>query len=174
MKKGLLLIAFLVAGFTANAQKFGVKGGLNFSKVKVNTSGISEFAEGRTGFYVGGLVDFKLSEKFHLQPEILFSSEGSENLDFTFINVPVMAKYYIVKGLNIQVGPQFGFIADSDADTDSLKTLNLGVGAGVGFELPGGLFADARYNHGFSNLVKDGIATEFYERAFQIGIGYRF
>ncbi|WP_299104424.1 porin family protein [uncultured Tenacibaculum sp.] len=174
MKKGLLLIAMLAITLSASAQKFGVKGGLNFSKVKVNTLGVSAFAEGKTGFYLGGLVDFKLSEKFHVQPEVLFSLEGSDNLDFTFVNIPVLAKYYVTEKLNIQAGPHFGFILDSDANTDSLKTLNLGVDVGLAYELDNGLFFDVRYNHGISNLVKDGVGTEFYERAYQLGLGYRF
>ena len=86
MKKVLLLfIAIVAVGVTANAQQFGVKAGVNFSNININSQGVSASADGRTSFYVGGLVDFTISDKLHIQPEVLYSAEGSKNSDIRII-----------------------------------------------------------------------------------------
>ncbi len=173
MKKILLVVAMVAFGLTANAQKFGVKGGLNFSNITVNTSGLSASPDGRTSFYIGGLVDFTISEKFHIQPEVLFSSEGAKDADISFVNIPVMAKYYVAENFSLQAGPQIGFVVDAEGGTDGLETANFGLGLGAGYELEGGLFFDARYNFGLSNIAKaDGFEVD--TKSFQVGLGYRF
>src|SRR5687768_2381617 len=105
MKKiTLSIIAVLAFGFT-NAQetKFGVKAGVNFA----NLSGDDVFGDNSTkiGFNVGGFAEIKLSEKFAIQPEILYSTQGTKSeiegvdddifLNLSYLNVPVMARYYV-------------------------------------------------------------------------------
>lgn len=53
----------------ANAQeaKFGVKGGVDFASMRFEFNSASS-TETETGFYIGGLVDVAVSEKFHVQP----------------------------------------------------------------------------------------------------------
>lgn len=55
----------------ANAQ-FGVKAGYSMSK---STGKDGSFLP---GFYVGGLYDIKVSKSFYIQPQLLFSSEGTK------------------------------------------------------------------------------------------------
>ena len=174
MKKLLLVIAMVALGFTASAQTFGVKAGLNFSNVELNADGGSISPDSQTSFYLGGVVDFKISEKFHIQPEVLFSAEGFENFDMNFINVPVMAKYYITENFNLQAGPQVGFLVDAE-DTEGLNSVNFGLGFGAAYEIEGGLFFDARYNMGISDLTDSGSdGVELTTNTFQVGLGYRF
>jgi opacity protein-like surface antigen len=173
MKKVLLFIAIVAVGFTANAQQFGVKAGLNFSNINVNSQGISASADGRTSFYVGGLVDFTISDKLHIQPEVLYSAEGSKNSDISFVNIPVMVKYYFTEEFNLQAGPQIGFVADAEGGTEGLETANFGFGFGAAYELEGGLFIDARYTLGISDIAKAD-AYEVDTKSFQVGLGYRF
>ncbi|RAV29891.1 porin family protein [Sinomicrobium soli] len=194
MKK-LLLVAVMAFGFvcTAAAQEvtFGVKAGLNFSQLKVDLDGIgSGSSDGRTGFYLGGLADFGLSEKFHIQPEVLYSNEGAKGVDeygekadasISFINIPVLAKFYVVEGFNIHAGPQLGILVDADGGTDELKTTNFSLAFGAGYELSSGLFFDARYNLGLSDITDlgeeyeaAGLDFSMKTRAFQVGFGYRF
>ena len=173
MKKLLLVIAMVAAGFTANAQTFGVKAGLNFSNVTAKDSGVSISPDGATSFYLGAVVDFELSEKFHIQPEVLYSAEGFEDFDMSFVNIPVMAKYYVAEGFNLQAGPQVGFLVDAEDGTDGFKSVNFGLGLGAAYEMENGLFFDTRYNFGLSNLA-DFDGAELNTKAFQIGVGYRF
>ena len=187
MKKIILTIAVVMAATFANAQDkkesnaksdivFGVKGGY------ANTNFGGDFdTKAASNFYIGGLVDFHITEKFHVQPELLYSMEGSNedesNLDF--IRIPVMAKFFLGEGFNLQAGPELAFVAGGGAIKDSLKSMDFGLGFGAGYELSSGLMFDARYNLGLSDLndFPSGSGLEdakITTNSFQIGLGYRF
>src|SRR5690606_21065628 len=99
MKKIILTVAAVFAFGVANAQdgaQFGVKAGLNMSNITGDFD-----ADGATSFYVGGLVDLTISENFHIQPELLYSMEGADEASISYLRIPVMAKYYVMEGLNL-------------------------------------------------------------------------
>ncbi len=180
MKKTLILLAAIIAyGTNLSAQNvtFGVKAGANFSNLKIEFDGSGASPDGATSLYVGGLVDVGISDKVHFQPELLYSIEGAEDAEVSFINVPLMLKYYLVEGFNIQAGPQIGILADAEGGTDGLKGTNFGLNFGAAFELVGGFFADARYNLGVSNIAEEEPGFEDIKlrtKGFQLGVGYRF
>jgi hypothetical protein len=173
MKKIILsAIAVMAFGF-ANAQgvKFGVKGGLN------NTNWTKDAdTDAKTSFYIGGLVDLSVSEKFHIQPELLYSNEGADDdLGVSYLRVPVMAKYYVAEGFSLQAGPEVAFKIGTEEDEvdEFTKSIDFGLGFGAGYELTNGLFFDARYNLGLSN-ISDFDGVEFGNSGLQVGLGYRF
>ena len=173
MKKIILSVVALMAFGYANAQssdmKFGVKAGFTSS----NFTGDAE-SDGTTGFYVGGLADFMVTENFHVQPELLYSMEGAKDAKLTYLRIPIMAKYYIMEGLSLQAGPELAFVAGGDSDIkDNVKSLDYGLGIGGGYELSSGLMFDARYNLGLANIVKEGDG-KIGTASFNIGLGYRF
>ena len=181
MKKVLFsAVALLAFGF-ANAQdskggstdmKFGVKAGYS----STNFTGDADGGDARGGFYIGGLVDFAVSEKFHVQPELMYSTEGAaDDLGVDYLRIPVMAKYYVAEGFSLQAGPEIAFkIAAEDDITDEFtKSMDFGLGFGAGYELASGLMFDARYNLGLSN-ISDVDGVDFGNAGFQIGLGYRF
>lgn len=180
MKKIILTMAAVFAVSFANAQdkkggssemKFGVKAGY----ANTNFGGDAE-TDAASNFYIGGLVDFTISEKFHIQPELLYSMEGADNDEtgLNFVRIPVMAKYYVAEGFNLQAGPQFGFVAGGDAIKDSLKSFDYGLGIGAGYELESGLFFDARYNLGLADLNDTPFDAKITTNSFNVGLGYRF
>ena len=185
MKKIILTIAVVMAATFANAQDkkesnaksdivFGVKGGY----ANTNFGGDAD-TKAASNFYIGGLVDFHLSEKLHIQPELLYSMEGSDEdeLNLDFIRIPVMFKYFVGEGFNLQAGPELAFVAGGGAIKDSLKSMDFGLGFGAGYELSSGLMFDARYNLGLSDLNDDTTAfgdAKITTTSFQIGLGYRF
>jgi len=178
MKKIILTMAAVFAVSFANAQdkggssdmKFGVKAGLNNS----NFTGDAD-TDAKTSFYVGGLVDFAVSEKFHVQPELLYSMEGADNdeADLNFIRIPIMAKYYVAEGFSLQAGPELAFVAGGGDIKDFTKSMDYGLGLGAGYELTSGLFFDARYNLGLAN-ISDVDGVDFGTSSIQVGLGYRF
>jgi opacity protein-like surface antigen len=183
MKK--LLFFLMISGvFAWNVQSqdlhFGVKAGANFSNLKISSDFGGVSPDGATSFYVGGLADIGFSEKFHVQPEILYSMEGAKDADISYLNIPVMLKYYLIEGLNIQAGPQIGVLLDAEGGTDGLKSSNFGVNFGAAYELAGGFFVDARYNLGLSNIADVEVDPDFggdfslKTKGFQLGVGYRF
>jgi len=180
MKKIILTVAAVFALSFASAQekkggsdsdmKFGVKAGYTSSNFTGDV--VTEGANG--GFYIGGLVDFSVDEKFHVQPELLYSIEGAKNAKLNYLRIPIMAKYYVADGFSLQAGPELAFKAGGD-DTvkDSAKSLDYGLGFGAGYELSSGLMFDARYNLGLNNINDNG-GGSVKNVSFQIGLGYRF
>ena len=194
---GILMIGAIT---TANAQSsdaltpsFGIKGGVNFASI---TGDDFDSPDSRTSFHVGVLAEFPLTEMFSLQAEALYSGQGFESdLDgeifggegkveyqLDYINVPVLAKVYILDGLSIEAGPQFGFKVneeidanansdDGDLNLDEAEDFDFGVAAGVTFETPMGLFATGRYTQGFTDIVNN---RDIKNSVFQIGVGYKF
>ncbi|GEC77892.1 porin family protein [Flavobacterium aquatile] len=173
MKKVILTVAAVFAFGFANAQevKFGVKAGY----ANTNFGGDAE-TDAASNFYIGGLADISISEKFHVQPELLYSMEGADNEEtgLDFIRIPVMAKYYVADGFNIQAGPQFGFVAGGEDVKDSLKSFDYGLGFGAAYELTSGLFFDARYNLGLADLNDTEFDGKITTNSFNVGLGYRF
>jgi opacity protein-like surface antigen len=181
MKKNLfflIAIGMFCTGIQAQGITFGVKAGANFSNLKISfDSEGGASPDGATSIFVGGLLDVGLTEKIHFQPEIQYSIEGAKDGDITYFNVPLMLKYYLIEGLNIQAGPQLGLLVDAEGGTDGLKSSNFALNFGAAYELVGGFFVDARYNLGLSNIAEEdpGFADfKVNTKGFQLGVGYRF
>lgn len=179
MKKVILLTMFLVLGTVAtNAQgvKFGVKGGANFSNFKGDFN-----SDNITSFHVGGFVELGVTPSFSVQPEVLYSSqgakvEGADDINFDYINVPVMARFYILPDvLSIDAGPQFGFLVNDNFDDvpGDFKTKNFdfAVAGGVTVNLVKGLFVSGRYVVGLTDTTED---AEVKNMTAQVSVGYKF
>lgn len=188
MKKiRILLLALFVVGASASAFSqaqfsLGVKGGLNFANLDV--SSLSGTYNNRTGYHLGAFGLFKFS-KIGIQPEIIFSEQGSEVKDpqlgsfesnFSYVNIPIILKLYTVAGINLQAGPQFGFLTSAklgdESIKDEIKGSDVSLGLGVGWDLPFGLTIDGRYNLGLSD-VSDDSASEIKNQVWQVSVGYK-
>ena len=180
MKK-LFLILFVVGiSLQASAQvqvALGVKAGANISKFDV------EGAKNYTGIHGGAFALFKLT-KIGIQPELLFSQQGvkfkdvdTQTLKTSYVNIPVMVKLYLVAGLNIQAGPQFGFLTSAELEgddaKDAFKKSDISANIGLGWDLPFGLMIDARYNLGLSDVNDAPNADELKSRVIQVSVGYK-
>lgn len=186
MKK-LLVVAVLVMGSVgAYAQAgigIGVKGGLNFAKLD-GTAGVQSNFESRTGYHFGAFTLIKIG-KVGIQPEVLFSKQGSKvakpntddvDANFSYINIPVIVKLYTIAGINLQVGPQFGFLSRAEIDNQdvsgSFKNSDLSLALGAGWDLPFGLKIDARYNLGLSKIEDDASYQNIKNQVIQLSVGY--
>jgi opacity protein-like surface antigen len=194
MKKLLIVAAIAVFGMgVSNAQdiSYGVKAGLNLA----NFGGDDEFTdgfEGLTSFHIGGFAQIGISDKFMIQPELIYSQQGAqdeEDSDFklrlNYLNLPIMAKYMVADGFSLEAGPQVGFAisrkftdGDNDVDVDDeIKALDFGVGIGAGYELPSGLMFSVRYNLGLANLLEDDFGGDNFtlnNNVLQVSVGYKF
>jgi len=192
LKITLLVIAFAGISQLASAQAqfaVGIKGGLNFAKLDVSGS-FSDNYKGRTGYHAGAFALVKVG-MIGIQPEVIFSRQGStlkvnsQNLDqnYDYINIPVIAKFYLPLGLNLQAGPQFGFLSKAEAETvvnnvvqtvdvkSAYKSSDVSLGLGAGWDLPFGLTIDARYNLGLTKINDGG--SDQKNRVFQVSLGYK-
>lgn len=195
------MAAVAVFGFSqAQAQEgvqFGVKAGVNFAKL---TGDDVEDADGRTGFHIGGVVEIPVSEKFSVQPELVYSQQGlqteydfeginvEEKWKLDYINIPVMAKFYVAEGFAIEAGPQFGFKASAkyeaegggesvEEDLDDVAGFDLSLGAGVSYKLANGLFFQGRYMFGLSNVDdsdESGFEDDLTNSVLSLSVGFMF
>lgn len=197
MKKICLLFVILCIGFTANAQKisFGFKGGLNSSWV---TGDSSDGVSPRIGVHLGVMSEFSLSEKFSIQPELIYSQQGAQqDVAFTldgftlqeeelkarhnYLNLPILAKYYITENFSIEAGPQIGFLLSAEQEgsgvevdaKEALKSIDFAASLGVSYKLNNGLNFSARYNAGLSDVNDvEGVTDENFNGVLQLSIGY--
>lgn len=195
MKKLLLIAVAALFSFTAlNAQvNFGVKAGVNFSDI---TGEMVDSFNGRTSLHFGVMSEFMLGEKFGLQPELQYSSQGSdydeEDFDISgtvkvdYLNIPVMANIYVADGFFFQAGPQVGFLlsatdeyeGEEDDIKDFLKGTDFGINFGLGYKLDSGLNFGARYNLGLSDNLDttefESEGAEYKNSVIQISVGWFF
>jgi len=196
------MFASAFSAFAQQEVKFGPKAGVNFSTLTNTTK-----AKMLTGFYFGGVAEIKFTDKFSVQPEIVYSSQGAKN-DYhqteglvsvhhhnhdklEYINIPIIAKYYVYQGLSIEFGPQFSFLTKAESKDDvtinnattefkrdfknEVNSFDFGVGIGLSYDLTNGFFANARYNFGLTSVGK---SNQYYKDSkngvTQIGVGYKF
>ncbi|MBI1767502.1 MAG: PorT family protein [Bacteroidetes bacterium] len=195
MKVCFVIVSFSLLSFAANAQAsvgIGIKGGLNFANVNATQSAGTTY-NNRTGYHFGAFTLIKLG-KIGIQPEVLFSKQGTKysysttNVDanFDYVNIPVILKLYTVAGINLQVGPQIGFLSGGDIKSTTsgatttqgaanfVKSSDLSIALGAGWDLPMGLSIDARYNLGVSdNNNVTGSSGNVKNQVIMVSVGYR-
>ena len=206
-----IALVLLACQFSFAQVKFelGLKGGLNFAGLNsVSTSSVQTTYGNRTGYHFGAYALIKIT-KIGIQPELLFSRQGQNftvnnkdySSNFDYITIPVMIKLYIAGGLNLQAGPQFGFLSSAKGDlinyannsanvtTDQdlsnfVKSSDVSLAVGAGWDLPFGLNITARYNIGLSDVNKytgttnnaqvSSLGTsEAKSQVVQISVGYK-
>lgn len=170
MKK-LLLSVIAMAAFVSftNAQetKFGATAGFLSANAKVEFMGIS-VTDSESGFYVGAVADFGISEKFHIQPELAYASFG----DGSALLLPIMAKFYVSEKFNIQAGPQLVFNLEETGDDYSSMYIDLG--AGVGYDISEKFFVEARYAFQLNDAYTGDEDFSTKIGFLNIGVGYYF
>lgn len=199
-KQLVIVCCILVASQQAYSQAqlaIGVKVGPNFANIDTKSSA-GENYKNRAGFHGGAFVLIKAA-KIGVQPEIIFSQQGSKveinsqnfESNFSYVNIPIMLKLYTVAGINIQAGPQFGFVTNAETPIqdqlnpdsytvvdvkDKMKGSDFTLGLGLGWDLPFGLTLDARYNLGLSRVFDEAPSNSTEDarnQVFQFSLGYK-
>ncbi|PVD50028.1 PorT family protein [Terrimonas sp.] len=192
MKKIIFLSVFTAAAFIGQAQiKFGIKAGANFSKFSGEDAKIEGLSpKFRTGFAGGGFVNIGLNEMFSVQPEVLYSMEGTTykqsgdkpaTYKTDYINIPVLVQYNNPSGFYAETGPQIGFLTSAKIGYDGnsadikegFKNINFSWGLGVGYKLSNGLGIGARYNLGLTKIA-DNDDANIKIGGFHVGLSYTF
>ncbi|HEX6335001.1 MAG TPA: porin family protein [Flavisolibacter sp.] len=214
MKKISLFVLALSVGTALVAQelrtpmavktRFGLKGGLNVAYFNVSDypAGGSPEAEQKKSINGGFLVNIPIGGMFAIQPEVMYSEQGSKmaqtttigtvtttqawEQDLKYINVPVMLQVKSPGGFFVEAGPQAGYlvsgkqIGPSNGETeneDKFRKWDFSLGAGLGYLSRIGLGLNARYNHGFSNVWDEDANmgnAELNNRVIQVGLVYHF
>lgn len=172
--RALFFIALMVLPLSNSAQSldFGPKLGANFA-----TFGDLSRLDNEIGFVGGAFLSLKFS-KIGIQTEVLYSQQGEDfeidQFDLDYINIPVALKFYLIGGLNLQLGPQFGFLINDNVIDDVVEgfeteTFDLHAFGGLGLDLPLNLRVDARYIFDISDNFTE---ASFNNGFFSVAVGF--
>lgn len=213
MKKMMMIVVMAVACLTTSAQNevgqitLQPKIGMNITNItgaEIVTGTSTEKANFMIDFAVGVEVEYGLAEKFSLAAGILYSRQGCDfgeakviigstssgwdkNQDkLGYLNIPIVANYYLAKGFAIKAGIQPGFLlsakkkvdgigltpSQNDDFKDACKSFDLSIPLGLSYETDN-VVIDGRYNLGVTKINKEG-DKDMKNSVIQFTIGYKF
>ncbi|WP_281310229.1 porin family protein [Flavobacterium flavigenum] len=174
--------------------EFGIKGGVNMSNF------YNEDADDKNmlfGFNAGVYATLPISDFVAIQPEILFTTRGSEleyntalasgstKLKLNYIEVPLLVRVNLTKNFNIHAGGYASYLVSSkatgegalefeqDFDTDNFNKFDAGLAAGVGLDF-NPISVGLRYNYGLTTFVKDGDnSSDLKNTNFSLYLSYK-
>ena len=181
MKKFMMMVAMAFATLTASAQ--AEAGTLTLKPfVGMNLANMTK-SEGdmKIGVAAGAELGYQVSDAFALTAGVGYSMQGVKldggKIKMDYLNIPVLANYYVVKGLAIKAGIQPGFLLSAKAgDTDikdGCKKLDLSIPVGLSYEISD-FVIDARYNLGLTKSFKGDDVAGTKHSVIQITLGYKF
>ena len=186
-----MIAALMVATLSANAQQMFIKpmAGMDLTTF----TGDVDDTKMKVGLVAGAEFGYNLSEQFGLTAGLLYSMQGSKYKDIDdaqkcdYLNIPIMANYYIIPGLAVKAGIQPGFMlsAKSKADehigngwveydhsgTDGYKKFDLSIPLGLSYEISD-FVIDARYNLGLTNVL-DNDNVKQKNSVIMLTVGYK-
>ena len=198
MKKIVLLLGGVILATGMSAQfSWGLKTGMNFSNL-IN----SDYSSLKTGMHVGLFGEYHAAKWFALQPELLYSHQGGSDVAsgndiisrqrtrLNYMTLPVMAKFYIIRNLSIDIGPQVGYAIrvnyfektiynQGDRVVEKRKwginsgdynAFDFSAAAGLTYKLTPGIGFSARYSYGMNDFLQNGNGRNgVIQAGFQIG-----
>ncbi len=180
MKKTILVTALVfVMSFSAKAQllQIGVKAGLNYA----NFSGTDIQTDAITSYHAGLIAEIKLLDKFAIQPELLYTTQGASYKDgineikneLGYIAIPVLAKIYLGKSFSLELGPQASFLLSKKGDftVNDPNTFDFAVDAGLGLKVTKQIFIQGRYVLGLTEVSTN---AQSKNSVFQLSAGLMF
>ena len=221
MKKMMMIAAMMVATLSANAQfepgTFSIqpKIGMNLSKVSNMPSiGEGSFKLDRSllaGAVIGAEAEYQIAKPFSLAAGLLFSMQGCQwedkdfkiegekievkdtKIELNYINLPIVANFYLFKGFAIKGGVQFGYLVGANAKCtqkggsytvsidesvkDNCNKFDVSIPVGVSYQVPTiPIYIDARAIFGLSDIGKKELDADVNSKnqVFQLTVGYKF
>lgn len=188
----LLLVVCCWLAIPAQAQiHFGVKGGLDVSKLSCSTDMFK--GDNRTGFFIGPMMEFTVPVLgIGIDAAALYAQSGlkaeskdgleSETETLKSIEVPINLKWTIglgsTLGVYLAAGPQFGFNLDDKLwDNIEAKKCAVSVSVGAGLKLIQHLQIGVNYNIGASKLANIGdenFEANIRKNSWQVSLAYIF
>ncbi len=198
---------------------YGIRTGVNFAKwqgedlqiiedLVDKTEGYLE-TRGKTGWHLGGYVNIPINKTFSFEPGLAYSKKGYSLMgDFQipvlkslglnagarvqshYIDMPLVLKANVVKGLNIYAGPQVSLLVRSTLNaklgvlgisifnrgigiTERFNKADLGLTGGIGYQFNNGINIQAGYDHGLTTLDKNNNYAA-YNRVVKVSVGFSF
>jgi hypothetical protein len=96
----------------------------------------------------------------------------TQKLDY--INIPVLANFYVAKGFALKIGLQPGFLVSAD-DKSSFESFNLSMPIGLSYEFKNGITLDLRGTPGLTAVNKHSTSDwKLRSDCSTLTIGYKF
>jgi hypothetical protein len=191
MKKIFIFVAaFFVIITQINAQNFkaGIKVGTNVNKI----TGKSFKEQFTYGYHVGAFTEIKLSNKFYLQPEVIFNQINADTssdfkklynvtastvsgIKLNYLSIPILLQLKINKFISINAGPQFGILINQNNSflqngKAAFKQGDFSMLGGVQLKFAG-IRVYGRYVVGLQNLNDIDNQDKWKNQSIQIGVG---
>lgn len=195
MKKILLMAVVMLASVASYAQQ--AVGTFTLQpKIGMNVASLtkSDGADPRIGLAAGVEAEYQATDIFSISAGLIYSMQGNKydydvlgkktvtktnKLDY--INIPILANVYVVKGLAVKLGIQPAFKVNDQiktsvdegsttADVDKAESFDFSIPVGLSYEYSNVVF-DARYNFGVTKVWDGG---DPMNSVFQITLGYKF
>lgn len=149
----------------------------------------SDGADPRIGLAAGVEAEYQATDIFSISAGVIYSMQGNkyeekgitstQKLDY--INIPILANVYVVKGLAVKLGIQPAFnVSDKvkvsggstsiTKDNTDAESFDFSIPVGLSYEYSNVVF-DARYNFGVTKVWDGG---DPMNSVFQITLGYKF
>ncbi|MFC2334735.1 MAG: porin family protein, partial [Prevotella sp.] len=171
-------------------------------KVGMNVASLTDMkgSDPRIGLAAGAEVEYQVADIASVSAGVLYSMQGGKcegemsflgfsqsgklTYKLDYINIPIMANVYVLKGLAVKFGVQPAFNVHSAVEASTRGTAGSGSQAvnvkanTFDFSLPVGLsyeynnvVLDARYNWGLTRAMEN---KNSQNSVFQITLGYKF
>jgi len=209
MKKIFLILLVGFVAVSASAQKkftFGPKVGFSVADLHADDDEANDQISGvKTGLVVGAFAEYRAVKWFAVSADVLFARKGAANessiktpeveqsvdskFKLSYIDIPVLANFYVTKGLALKAGIQPSFLVaaktkmsgtvngQSQHETidmkDEMKTVDFSIPVGISYTFRMGLVLDLRYNISCTDLLKDG-DYKLTNRVATLTVGWKF
>lgn len=135
---------------------------------------------GRLGLLAGGHASVFLNDRIVIKSALLFSQKGTwftnvdgqpdgelYTLSSDYLSLPVLAKFYLTKGLHVQAGPQLSYLIAAKSKQGSngiqrdlkksgyIKSIDAGVLLGLGYEFASTFTIGVNFDLSFVDLIDD-------------------
>jgi hypothetical protein len=201
MKKLMMIAAMMIAAVSANAQN--EVGQITLKPtVGMNIATMTKMTDSkvRIGLIAGVEAEYGVAENFGISAGVLYSMQGvkfkdredgvtaTETYKLDYINIPILAQFYPMKGLALKAGIQPGFkvsakqslkatsgsttLTDSEK-LDGVKGFQFAIPVGISYEYAS-FVLDARYNIYLTKALKSEFESNSRHSVFSITLGYKF
>ena len=224
MKKIVFLLVAAIATGAASAQKpftFGPKVGINVTDLHPDgLDDINHLSGTKPALVIGAFAEYRALKWLAVSADVLYSRQGStdkatwtergpgggfvtESEEFSYrlnyLNIPILANFYVTKGLALKAGIQPGFLIGSKLrvrsndgpwetadlkDENLFRTTDIAIPVGLSYTLDYGLVIDARYNFSLNDIATDTFKEEIAQeggdlkkiknRVFSLTLGWKF
>ena len=190
MKKMMMIAVMAIMCLTANAQKMRHGAGkitiqpmIGFSVGTFRgeyTSGTITGNEARVGLAIGAEAEYyTTTDWLSLSAALKYEQLGWEwknanTVKLDYIDIPLMANFYVAKGFALKVGLQPGFLVNDNANGEC-KSFNFSIPVGLSYEFKNGITLDLRGGYSLTRVDKfDGNDLKYYTDGGSLTIGYKF